>query len=216
MYPVLTQSGLPNNAVWLKLCDTPLRKKRKSVGYYYRCITLKARIRLRSIVLAQPGPLVLMRYMIACFNLVGTLLLLCHYRWPFGPPGPALARARPGLFFIGPCLAWSNIPPGRAVLARGLSRRPKHGPAGLFRAGPARQSSALQQSLGRPKPIRGEEAAATAGAAETRRRRGSAWPRRGGGGGRRGGDEAAAPAGIWWMRQSPGSGGVACPHSRTR
>ena len=60
------------------------------------------------------------------------------YRWPFGPSGPAQARARPSPPFLGPCLARPDIPAGRAVLAHGLHRRPRHGPTGLFRAGPAR------------------------------------------------------------------------------
>jgi len=60
------------------------------------------------------------------------------YRWPFGPPGLALARARDGPFLAGPCLARPNIAAGRVVLAHGLCRRPRHGPASLFRAGPAR------------------------------------------------------------------------------
>jgi len=67
-------------------------------------------------------------------------------------PGPALARARAGPFLAGSCLARPNIAAGRAVLAHGLSRRPKHGPAGLFCAGPARWSPALHHRPGRPKP----------------------------------------------------------------
>ena len=65
------------------------------------------------------------------------------YRWPFGPPGPALARARAGPFLAGPCLARPNIAAGRVVLAHGLYRRPRHGPASLFRAGPAREPGLL-------------------------------------------------------------------------
>ena len=75
------------------------------------------------------------------------------YRWPFGPPGPALARARPGPLLAVPCLARPNIKSGRAVPAHGLYQRPKHGPAGLFRARPARWSPTLQPRLGRLKPI---------------------------------------------------------------
>ena len=69
--------------------------------------------------------------------------LQSNYRWPFGPPGPALARARPGPLLAVPCLARPNLKSGRAVPAHGLYQRPKHGPAGLFRAGPARWNPAL-------------------------------------------------------------------------
>ena len=82
-----------------------------------------------------------------------SLLLGLLYTWSFGPPGPALARARPGPLLAVPCLARPNIKSGRAVPGHGLYQQPKHGPAGLFRAGSARWSPALQPRPGCPKPI---------------------------------------------------------------
>ena len=97
------------------------------------------------------------------------------YRWPFGRPGPALARARPSPFFNGPCLARPNCAAGRAVPAHGLPWRPRHEPTGHFCAGPARNSPAQQHRSGGPRPnntdrVDDSVAAGVAAAAEMRRR----------------------------------------------
>jgi len=118
------------------------------------------------------------------------MILALMYRWPFSPPDPVLARARPGPLFPGPCLAQPYILVGRAVLAHRLPQWPRHGPMGLFRAGLARDSPALQQRSGRPKPIgdggEGErptmEGWRRRRGAKARRRRRPAGRRRGGGG----------------------------------
>jgi hypothetical protein len=62
------------------------------------------------------------------------------YRCPTGPPGPALARTQGGPFNSVPCLARLYVPPCRAEAAHRLHQWPKPGPAGLFRAGRARNS----------------------------------------------------------------------------
>ena len=49
-----------------------------------------------------------------------TPILSYEYRWSFGRPGPALARARLSPFFTGPCLARPYNLTGRVVLAHGL------------------------------------------------------------------------------------------------
>ena len=144
------------------------------------------------------------------------------------PPGLALARLCPGPFFIGPCLARPNIPPGRAVPspAQYPTEPCRASPRALLaaqvrargpiscRAAPAEPGTTTEFGPPEAHPRRGgggdgrrcgDEEAAGVGVAETRRRLRPA-----------GGDEAAALAGIWWMRQSPGFGGGACPHSRTR
>ena len=117
-----------------------------------------------------------------------------NYRWPFGPPGPALARARAGPFLAGPCLARPNIAAGRVVLAHGLCRRPRHGPAGLFRAGPARGARPTCRARASCGPQWGAlphrysaAGAATAAVERLRRRRGQSRA-----GGARGSAAAAA------------------------
>ena len=100
------------------------------------------------------------------------LIVRLDYRWPFGPPGPALAQARPGLLLARLRLARPNIKSGHAVLAHGLSQRPRHRPTGLFHAVPARRSPALKHRPDRPKahqhrPLRFPPAA-LAGASRSR------------------------------------------------
>jgi hypothetical protein len=65
------------------------------------------------------------------------------YRCPFGPPGPALARARGGplIFVLG--RPGTIIYRAHAVLAHGLGRQPKPRPVVSFRAGLARSARAL-------------------------------------------------------------------------
>ena len=89
--------------------------------------------------------------------LTGDIVRFCRqrpYRCPSGPPGPARARARPGPVTSGPCLARPYYLTGRARSAHGLRRRPRHGPTGLFRAGPAQKACRPPPCSCRPQPAR--------------------------------------------------------------
>jgi hypothetical protein len=65
------------------------------------------------------------------------------YRCPFGPPGPALARARGGPLIFVPARPGTIIYRARAVLAHGLGGLPKPVPVVPFRAGLARSVRTL-------------------------------------------------------------------------
>ena len=122
------------------------------------------------------------------------------------PPALALARPRPGSFFIGLCLARPNISPGRAVPS------PAQYPTEPCRASP-RALLAAQVRARRPISCR---AAPAEPGTTTEFGPPEAHPRRGGGGdGRRCGDEEAAGVGVaetrrWRRLAGRRRGGGAC------
>jgi len=119
--------------------------------------------------------------------------VFCKYRCPSGPPGPARARARPGPVTSGPCLARPYYLKGRARSAHGLRRRPRHGPTGLFRAGPAQKACRPPPCSCLRRPHASVRRPATAAAPTGRTPRGRAHRRRATGHARQAPADAATP-----------------------
>jgi hypothetical protein len=71
----------------------------------------------------------------------------CHYRWAFGPPGPALARARGGSLNYGSGQPDTNIHRVVSCPFTGCGDT-KPRPVTLFRAGLARNSPTLRAPTG--------------------------------------------------------------------